>query len=102
MGYSHNNCGGGCILAGIRQWSGLLEDNPALFHYHEEKEQELIKYLQEKNRTVMTILKDRRGGTTKSLSLKQLREEIESGKRKSTDSWRESSCSCMSNLYLNT
>jgi hypothetical protein len=94
-GYPHANCGGACILAGIKQWSGLLRDDPVLFAYHEQKEQEFLAELRKRGRTEITILKDRRGGEVRNLSLQQLREELEQGIRKPTDTWKVSTCSCM-------
>jgi hypothetical protein len=94
-GYPHANCGGACILAGIKQWSGLLRDDPSLYAYHENKEQEFLKELRRRGRTEITILKDRRGGEVSNFSLQQLREELESGERQPTDTWRVSTCSCM-------
>jgi hypothetical protein len=92
-GYPHANCGGACILAGIKQWSGLLRDDPVLFAYHEQKEQEFLAELRKRGRTEITILKDRRGGEVRNLSLQQLREELEQGIRKPTDTWKVSTCS---------
>jgi hypothetical protein len=97
-GYSHNNCAGACILAGIKQWAGLLVDNPSLYRQSEENEQRFLAMLRERGRTEITILKDRRGGEVNNLSLRQLREEIEAG-RKLPDTWRESTCSCMGRLF---
>ena len=95
QGYPHANCAGACVLAGIKQWSGLLKDNPALYATEEAEEQKFLATLDERGRKPMTILKDRRGGEARSLSLKQLREEIAQGIRHHDDSWRETSCSCM-------
>jgi len=97
-GYPHNNCAGACILAGIKQWAGLLKDNPELYRANEEKEQEFLAELRRRGRTEVTIQKDRRGGEVHNLSLRQLREEIEAG-RKIPDSWRESTCCCMGRLF---
>lgn len=94
-GYSHNNCNRACILAGNKQWTGLLKDDPVLFAQEEEEEQKFLAMLREKGRKEHTILTDRRGGERKNLSLKQLREEVEAGIRHHDDSWRETSCSCM-------
>lgn len=94
-GYAHDNCKGACIRAGIRQWAGLLKDDPDTYRHNEEKEQEFIRRLQAMGRKVVTILRDRRGGETRSLSLRQLREELESGVRNHDDSWRETQCACM-------
>jgi hypothetical protein len=94
-GYKHNNCGGKCILAGIKQWAGVLEDDPEGFAYFSRREQEFLAELRHRGRPEITILKDRRGGVVRNLSLQQLRDELESGERTPTDSWRESTCSCM-------
>lgn len=98
-GYPHDNCGGACILAGIGQWVGLLRDNPELFALNERKEQEFLERLRQRGRKPQTILKDRRGGVTQNLSLRQLRLEVESGVRHDSDSWRSSSCSCVGDLF---
>jgi len=95
-GYPHANCGGACILAGIKQWAGLLKDNPELYRVSEENEQRFQEILIGRGRNEHTILKDRRGGVPKNYSLRQLREDVEAGRRLVDDSWRETSCSCMS------
>lgn len=94
-GYPHANCGGACILAGIKQWAGLLKDNPELYRTSEENEERFQQILRDRGRDEHTILKDRRGGVVQNYSLRQLREDIESGRRVTDDSWRESSCTCM-------
>ena len=70
MGFPHNNCGGFCIKAGQKHFKHLLEKMPERYEHHEKQEQELRDYLK-KN---VAILRDRRGGTTTPLTLKQLRE----------------------------
>jgi hypothetical protein len=99
LGYPHDNCGGACILAGQKQWAGLLIDDRELYLHNERKEQVFLARQRAAGRKERTILKDRRGGVTRNLSLKQFREEIESGKRTPDDSWRETSCSCMGTLF---
>ena len=94
-GYPHANCAGACILAGIKQWAGLLKNNPELYRTSEENEQRFQEILRGRDRAEHTILKDRRGGVVSNYSLRQLREDIESGRRPADDSWRETSCSCM-------
>jgi hypothetical protein len=98
-GYPHNNCGKKCIFAGIAQWCGVLKDDREGFLHYEEEEQKFIAMLKEKDRTVITILKDRRGGIIQNLSLRQLREEIEAGIREPKDTWRQSTCSCTGMLF---
>ncbi len=44
--FPHNNCGGGCILAGLGQWHGLYLDDKKTFDYHKLRE----KQFNEKNR----------------------------------------------------
>ena len=86
-GRSHDNCNGGCVLQGQRQWAGLLDDDPEHFAYCERREQAFH------NRTGFSALRDRRGGDTKSYPLVQLRIDKERG-REFPDDWR-STCSCM-------
>lgn len=89
-GYPHNNCGGGCVLAGISQWIGLLRDYPERFAYHERREQEW----QQKTGHGFTVLRDFRGdGVAKHYTLSQLRVDVEQG-RKTPNDFR-SGCSCM-------
>jgi len=69
LGFPHNNCGGGCVKAGQAHFRHLLKMLPDVYKKWELKEEEMRKFL---NKDV-SILKDRRGGTTKPLTLKQLR-----------------------------
>ena len=69
LGFSHANCGGGCCKAGIGQWRLLMRAFPERYAYAERREAEIRDMLGD-----VSMLKDRRGGTTKSLSLSQLRE----------------------------
>jgi len=70
LGFPHNNCGGGCVKAGHAHFRHLLEKIPEVYAEWEANEKDMQEFL---GRDV-TILKDRTGGTTKPLSLKQLRE----------------------------
>jgi hypothetical protein len=94
-GYPHNNCGGRCIMAGIKQWAGVLKDDLDGFRESEENEQRFLAILRERGRKEHAILKDRRGGDVKNYSLRQLREDVECGVRPDDESWRASSCYCM-------
>lgn len=93
-GYPHNNCGGACILAGASQWAGLLQDNRERFLYAEREEQRFLDVLRNSGREEFTVLKDRRGGTTKNMTLKDFRERVESGDTKGLRDFR-STCGCM-------
>lgn len=90
-GYPHNNCGGGCVLAGIHQWHGLLKDYPERFAYHEERE----RLWQEKNGYDFTVLRDRRGDRTKArpYTLEQFRIDIQNGRKVPGDF--RTGCGCM-------
>jgi hypothetical protein len=72
-GYPHNNCGGGCVRAGQAQFALLLKENPDRFAYWEAQEQRLREHLGKP----VAILRDRRGGDTKPLTLAAFREGIE-------------------------
>jgi hypothetical protein len=94
LGFPHNNCGGGCVKAGISHFVHLYHRLPATFTKWESEEQETIKDLKKRGVSSWhyTILKDRRGGETKPLSLQSLRIRIESGELFPTDEW--GGCGC--------
>ncbi len=73
LGFSHNNCGGFCVKAGQGHFANLLKKMPERYLYHEQKEQEMIEFLGSN----VAILKRTRDKKTIPLTLKQLREEIE-------------------------
>lgn len=81
MGFPHNNCGGFCVKAGQGQFVLLLRTMPDRFAYHERREQELREFL---GRNV-SILKDRRGGEAKPMTLRELRERVERGEKVGRD-----------------
>jgi hypothetical protein len=87
--YSHNNCAGFCVLAGIGQWAENFKRDPEMFSDFEQKEQKFIELVGYE----FSILRDQRGGTPKPYTLKQLREDVESGREFGND-WR-SQCLCM-------
>ena len=70
MGFPHNNCGGFCIKAGQAHFKLLLQELPEKYAEAEEKEEEMRQLL---NKDV-SILKDRRGGTVKPLTLREFRQ----------------------------
>ena len=74
-GFTHNNCGGACVKAGISQWVKLYKYSPKSFLWHEEQEIETRKLLK-KN---VSILRDRHGKVTKPFTLRELRTKIEKG-----------------------
>jgi 3'-phosphoadenosine 5'-phosphosulfate sulfotransferase (PAPS reductase)/FAD synthetase len=74
LGFPHNNCGGGCIKAGHGHFAMLLEKLPEVFGEWESNEEELREELGD-----VAILRDRRGGVTKPLTLRALRERVQGG-----------------------
>lgn len=75
MGMTHSNCGGGCVKAGIKQFKHLLAvDRWWYVNWWEAGEERVRRFL---GRDDIAILRDRRGGTTKPLTLRALREEVE-------------------------
>jgi hypothetical protein len=75
MGMAHANCGGFCVRQGQGGFLNLLEKMPDRYAYHEAREQAF----REEHGKDVAILRDRRGGTTKPLTLKTLRERAQAG-----------------------
>jgi hypothetical protein len=73
LGFSHNNCGGGCVRAGQAQFKKLLEIMPERFAMWEAKEQEVIEHLGKE----VSILTDMKDGVKRSLPLIELRRRVE-------------------------
>ena len=74
-GFPHDNCEGACVKAGQAQWAVLHKIRPAVYANAEREEAETIAVLGKD----VSILKDRRGGVTKPMTLAAFRERIESG-----------------------
>ena len=70
MGFPHNNCGGRCVRQGMKEWLRLREFMPGRFN--EVRDWELEQRAKGGARTNRSILKDRKGGTTKELTLATL------------------------------
>jgi 3'-phosphoadenosine 5'-phosphosulfate sulfotransferase (PAPS reductase)/FAD synthetase len=103
LGFSHNNCGGFCVRAGFGHFAHLLEKKPELYRHHEEKEQEMREFLGKdysilkRSRRVWKV--NHRGGKYKEteneqVTLKQLREEIESNQTENIDFQDIGGCGC--------
>ncbi|MHB1355073.1 MAG: hypothetical protein ACYCZF_03740 [Anaerolineae bacterium] len=73
LGFRHNNCGGACVKAGIKQWTRLLKDFRERYLWHEIQEQQTRNLLHKD----VAILRDRTSGVTKPLTLRDLRVRIE-------------------------
>ena len=74
LGFAHSNCGGFCVKAGQAQFKLLLKTFPERYAEHEAEEESLREVLGD-----YSILRDRRGGGTRPLTLRELRLRIEAG-----------------------
>lgn len=88
QGFSHANCGGGCVRGGQAQWELLLRVNPDLYRDWE-REEHVTRVILKKN---VSILRDRRGGTSKPMSLKEFRERLEAKWEFDKEDW--GACGC--------
>lgn len=89
LGFPHNNCGGFCVKAGQGHFKRLLEVLPERYRMHEEKEEELRAYL---GRDV-SILKDRRGGRTSPMSMREFRKRVQD-EPSTVDEFEWGGCGC--------
>ena len=87
-GFSHSNCGGGCVRAGIAHWRHLFKTLPDVYRRWEGEEQAMRVYL---NKDV-SILTRERDGIKQPLTLTQLREEIEADGQMDLLDW--GGCGC--------
>ena len=92
-GFDHNNCGGGCVKAGQAAWALLWCNHPDRYAVWEERED---RFLREVNHNAQ-ILRDRRGGESKPMSLKQFRQRIERGETYDTTEW--GGCGCFASTH---
>jgi hypothetical protein len=89
-GFPHANCMGGCIKAGAKQFKKLLRERPEAFAWWEAEEERMRSLVGD-----YAILRDRRGGTTKPLSLRTLRLEVQCASDPSLfDDDDRSACGC--------
>lgn len=81
QGFPHFNCGKRCVRAGITHFVHLYNVDRPAFAEWENEEIETIKVLTGRGISSgwFSVLKDRRNGETKPLTLRQLRERIEAG-----------------------
>jgi hypothetical protein len=74
LGFSHNNCGGGCVRSGQGQFRRLMEIMPERYAVWAEKEQEVREHLGKD----VTILSEMRQGQKLNLTLNELRRRNQS------------------------
>lgn len=87
MGFPHNNCGGFCVKAGQAQFALLLRVMPERYAYHEVQEEEMRNVVGDHS-----ILRDRSGGTSQPITLRQFRERIEA--QGTFDQYEWGGCGC--------
>lgn len=75
LSFDHNNCGGFCVKAGQAHFANLWHKLPERYLHHEAKEEEF----RERIGKDVAILRDRRGGTSTPMTLRQFRERLETG-----------------------
>lgn len=90
MGFPHNNCGGFCIKAGQAHFKLLLQKMPERYAFHEAQEQRLRNYLGKD----VAILRDRRGGQTRPMTLREFRERVMANGE--IDEFEWGGCACFS------
>lgn len=73
LGFTHNNCGGGCVRAGQGQFKKLLDVMPERFEVWENKEKELQDHIGKD----VTILNEVVDGVKRNLPLSELRRRVE-------------------------
>ena len=93
MGFSHNNCGGFCVKAGLGQFRMLYEKLPEVYLFHEQQQEALMV----KVPTVRPFLRKQKGGTIEYLTLKQYRERYLEVTGSLTEDmvYSMGACSCM-------
>lgn len=87
-GFIHNNCGGGCVRAGIAHFANLHKTRPGVYAVWESEEERLRTALDKD----IAILNERRSGVVSPLTLRALRERIASGRAYDRTAW--GGCGC--------
>lgn len=95
MGFSHNNCGGFCCRAGQGHFANLLKQLPEVYAEHERREQELRGYLGKD----VAILRDRTGGKTRGMTLREFRGRVEASVPIADDEIGGCACFVQSDLF---
>lgn len=74
-GFSHGNCGGACVKGGQGHWARLYFSNKPRYLYHADKEATFRAEINGK----ATILRDRRGGGSKPMTLYEFAARLDRG-----------------------
>jgi hypothetical protein len=92
QGFPHNNCGGRCVRAGISHFVHLYRVRPEGFLEWMEEERDTAEDFRKRGIVPFSVLKDRRGGTPKTLWLSDLKDRIDAGEKFPRDDW--GGCGC--------
>lgn len=87
-GFSHGNCGGFCVKAGLAHFALLYRTNRERYLYHAAKEAQFRAEISPK----ATILRDRRGGETTPITLYEFAERLDRGDTYDRTDW--GGCGC--------
>lgn len=90
-GFSHSNCGGGCVRAGQAHWRHLLKVLPDVFDRWEAEEKGMQQFL---GRDDVAILKRSVNGVVRPFPLSELRQEVEASGQLDLLDW--GGCGCFS------
>lgn len=88
MGFSHANCGGFCVRGGQAHFKNLYRAMPERFKQHEEQEEALRQHLGKDQ----SILTEQVEGERKTLTLRELRERVDSDGQVDMFDW--GGCGC--------
>lgn len=88
QGFTHANCGGFCVKAGQAHFALLYATNKPRYLYHADKEAQFRAEINPK----ATILRDRRGGETKPITLYEFAARLDAGESYDRDEW--GGCGC--------
>lgn len=91
MGFSHNNCGGFCVRGGQAHFINLLKTKRDLYLFHENEEEKMRQYLERDDVSILTRVV---GEEKQTLTMRQLREEWESGLGMQIDMFDIGGCGC--------
>lgn len=93
LGFPHNNCGGGCVKAGMAHFRHLLRTLPDVYAAWESEEEKLRQYIGKD----VAILTDRSGGRSgvqrRPLPLSEFRHRTQEEQLPGSDDW--GGCGCM-------
>jgi hypothetical protein len=91
LGAPHNNCGGLCVRAGHAHFKWALGAIPDTYADWEAKEGEMCEFLD----ADVAILRDRSGGGSRPITLKDFRLKVESEDTGQLDLFEWGGCGCM-------